>query len=141
MAAITSFQSWLTAKNVIPIALGNFVGVTCTRVTNSLSDDILNPLVTFVGDPIHLTDWKILIRPASEATADQPARKELSVNMGNFLLVGLQFLVMVLLLYLTYKVFDLFDNASMTISSKLHSLQSFHPFRHHQPLPMAPLAL
>ena len=76
---ISEFKKFITKGNVVDMAVGIIIGSSFTAIVNSLVNDIIMPFVSLLIGGINFTDLKLVIRAATETTA------ETAINFGVFL--------------------------------------------------------
>ncbi len=81
------FKKFALRGNVIDLAVGVIVGGAFGKITTSMVNDIIMPLLGLVVGRIDLTSLKLVLRPGTEVT------KELAVTYGVFLQNTLDFLI------------------------------------------------
>lgn len=84
---LQEFKKFALRGNVIDLAVGVVVGGAFGKITSSLVNDIIMPLLGLILGRIDLTTLKLVLRHASETNA------ELAVSYGQFLQNTLDFLV------------------------------------------------
>lgn len=81
------FKKFAMRGNVLDLAIGVIIGGAFGKITTSLVNDLITPLLGLVLGRVDLTALKIVLRAANETTA------ELAVTYGVFLQNVLDFLI------------------------------------------------
>ena len=101
------FKTFAMRGNVMDMAIGVVIGAAFGKITTSIVNDIIMPLIGLVTGGIDLTQWNILLNSAAvEAGADP-----VTLGIGNLLAVILDFIIVAFAMFLLVKGIN-----------KLHSL-------------------
>lgn len=83
------FETFAVKGNAIDLAVGVIIGGAFAAITNSLVNDILNPLIGLITGPVDFSDKAIVLRSATETTEALTVGYGVFVNtLINFLIVG-----------------------------------------------------
>lgn len=101
------FKTFAIRGNVLDMAIGVVIGAAFSKITTSVVNDIIMPLIGLITGGIDLTQWNILLNSAAvEAGADP-----VTLGIGNLLAVILDFIIVAFAMFLLVKGIN-----------KLHSL-------------------
>lgn len=101
------FKTFAIRGNVLDMAIGVVIGAAFGKITTSVVNDIIMPLIGLITGGIDLTQWNILLNSAAvEAGADP-----VTLGIGNLLAVILDFIIVAFAMFLLVKGIN-----------KLHSL-------------------
>ena len=101
------FKTFAMRGNVLDMAIGVVIGAAFGKITTSVVNDIIMPLIGLITGGIDLTQWNILLNSAAvEAGADP-----VTLGIGNLLAVILDFIIVAFAMFLLVKGIN-----------KLHSL-------------------
>lgn len=101
------FKTFAMRGNVLDMAIGVVIGAAFGKITTSVVNDIIMPLIGLITGGIDLTQWNILLNGAAvEAGADP-----VTLGIGNLLAVILDFIIVAFAMFLLVKGIN-----------KLHSL-------------------
>lgn len=90
------FKHFIARGNVVDMAVGVVVGAAFTAIVNSLVKNIINPLVGLLTGGIDFGDLKIVLKPATETTAELAITYGVFINsIVNFLIIALVVFIMV----------------------------------------------
>lgn len=94
---LREFRTFIAQGNVLDLAVGVIIGAAFGKITTSLVEDILNPIIGLVLGGIDLTQLKVVLK---EAVGTAP---EVAIRYGNFLNTCLQFLLIAWVVFLIVK--------------------------------------
>lgn len=94
---LREFKTFAIRGNVVDLAVGVIVGAAFGKITTSLVDDIIMPLLGVMTGGVNFSDKVLTIRDASEGF---PA---LTLGYGNLLNVVLQFIIIAWFIFLFVK--------------------------------------
>ena len=115
------FKTFAMRGNVLDMAIGVVIGAAFGKITTSIVNDIIMPLIGLITGGIDLTQWNILLNSAAvEAGADP-----VTLGIGNLLAVILDFIIVAFAMFLLVKGIN-----------KLHSLGK----KDEEPAPEEPAA-
>ena len=115
------FKTFAMRGNVLDMAIGVVIGAAFGKITTSVVNDIIMPLIGLIIGGIDLTQWNILLNSAAvEAGADP-----VTLGIGNLLAVILDFIIVAFAMFLLVKGIN-----------KLHSLGK----KDEEPAPEEPAA-
>lgn len=104
---LNEFKTFAMRGNVLDMAIGVVIGAAFGKITTSVVNDIIMPLIGLITGGIDLTQWNILLNSAAvEAGADP-----VTLGIGNLLAVILDFIIVAFAMFLLVKGIN-----------KLHSL-------------------
>ena len=96
------FKTFAIRGNVMDMAIGVVIGAAFGKITTSIVNDIIMPLIGLVTGGIYLTQWNILLNSAAvEAGADP-----VTLGIGNLLAVILDFIIVAFAMFLLVKAMN-----------------------------------
>ena len=99
---IEEFKTFAMRGNVIDMAVGVVIGGAFGKITTSIVNDIIMPLIGLVTGGIDLTQWNILLNSAAvEAGADP-----VTLGIGNLLAVILDFIIVAFAMFVLVKAMN-----------------------------------
>ena len=101
------FKTFAMRGNVMDMAIGVVIGAAFGKITTSIVNDIIMPLIGLITGGIDLTQWNILLNSAAVAAGADPV----TLGIGNLLAVILDFIIVAFAMFLLVKGMN-----------KLHSL-------------------
>ncbi|WP_026997029.1 large conductance mechanosensitive channel protein MscL [Flectobacillus major] len=96
---LKEFQSFIAKGNVLDLAIGVVIGGAFAKITTSVVEDILMPVVGLFLGGIDFSHWKIVLKAANQATS----QSEVALNFGNFIQIVVQFLIISWVLFIIVK--------------------------------------
>ena len=93
------FKAFIMRGNVIDMAVGVVVGGAFGKITTSLVNDIINPLIGLLVGKEDLSAWVITLKEAVDETT--PA---VTLNIGSFISTILDFLIISLSIFCVLRV-------------------------------------
>ncbi len=94
---LNEFKTFIAQGNVLDLAVGIIIGAALGKITTSLVEDIINPVLGLVIGGIDFSQLKIVLK---EAVGTTP---EVAIRYGNFLNVVIQFLTIAFVVFLLVK--------------------------------------
>ena len=93
------FKAFIAKGNVLDMAVGVVVGGAFGKITTSLVNDIINPLIGLLVGKEDLSSWVITLKEAVDETT--PA---VTLNIGSFISTILDFLIISLSIFCVLRV-------------------------------------
>lgn len=91
------FKTFIAKGNVLDLAVGVVIGAAFGKITTSLVEDIINPILGVVIGGVDFTQLKIVLKEAVDKTP------EVSIRYGNFLQTLIQFIIIAWVIFLIVK--------------------------------------
>ncbi|WP_420147134.1 large-conductance mechanosensitive channel protein MscL [Spirosoma sp.] len=95
---INEFRTFIAQGNVLDLAVGVIIGAAFGKITTSLVEDIINPILGLVTGGIDFSQLKLVLK---EAVGTAP---EVAIRYGNFLNTLIQFLIIAWVVFLIVKL-------------------------------------
>jgi large conductance mechanosensitive channel len=102
MKIIKEFRQFIARGNVIDLAVGVIIGGAFGKIVSSIVDDLIMPPIGLILGGINFSDIKIILREAYVDAAGKPFA-QLSLNIGNFLQVLLNFIIIAICIFVIVK--------------------------------------
>ena len=96
------FKTFAMRGNVMDMAIGVVIGAAFGKITTSIVNDIIMPLIGLVTGGIDLTQWNILLNSAAVAAGADPV----TLGIGNLLAVILDFIIVAFAMFLLVKTIN-----------------------------------
>lgn len=93
------FKAFISRGNVLDLAVGVIIGGAFGKIINSLINDILMPPLGYLIGGVNFTDIKIEL---GKGLIEKPV----SLNVGNFIQVVLEFLILAFAVFMMVKGFN-----------------------------------
>lgn len=94
---INEFRLFIAQGNVLDLAVGIIIGAAFGKITTSLVEDIINPVLGLLLGGVDFSQLKLILK---EAVGTSP---EVAIRYGNFLNTVLQFLIIAWVVFLIVK--------------------------------------
>jgi len=94
---LKEFKTFIAQGNVLDLAVGVVIGAAFGKITTSLVEDILNPILGLILGGVDFTQLKVVLK---EAVGETP---EVAIRYGNFIQVLIQFLLIAWVIFLIVK--------------------------------------
>ena len=96
----SEFKTFIARGNVMDLAVGVIIGGAFSSITNSLVNDIIMPVFSAVLGGINFSDWKWVLKAASDTT------EAITVNYGAFLSAVLNFFILAFAIFCMVKAIN-----------------------------------
>ena len=94
---LNEFKAFIAQGNVLDLAVGIIIGAAFGKITTSLVEDIINPVLGLILGGVDFSQLKVVLK---EAVGTTP---EVAVRYGNFLNVVIQFLIIAFVVFMIVK--------------------------------------
>ncbi|WP_019988981.1 large-conductance mechanosensitive channel protein MscL [Rudanella lutea] len=94
---LKEFRTFIAQGNVLDLAVGVVIGAAFGKITTSLVEDIINPILGLAIGGIDFSQLKLVLK---EAVGETP---EVAIRYGNFVNVVIQFLVIAWVIFMVVK--------------------------------------
>ncbi|MCE7067715.1 large-conductance mechanosensitive channel protein MscL [Dyadobacter sp. CY326] len=95
---LQEFKTFIAKGNVLDLAVGVVIGASFAKITTSLVEDIINPILGLLIGGVDFTQLKIVLK---EAVGKTP---EVAIKYGNFIQVLIQFLIIAWVIFMVVKL-------------------------------------
>lgn len=96
---MSEFKKFIVQGNVLDLAVGVIIGAAFGKITSSLVDDIIMPVIGLIIGGVNFKELKVVLKAADVATGTT----EVAIKYGNFLQVTIEFLVIAYVIFLVVK--------------------------------------
>ena len=96
------FKAFAMRGNVLDMAVGVVIGGAFGKITTSLVNDIIMPLISMLTGGIDFSSWKWVLKAAEGDAA------EVAVNFGSFVAVVLDFFIIAFAVFCMVKAINKF---------------------------------
>lgn len=97
------FKTFAMRGNVMDMAIGVVIGAAFGKITTSLVNDIIMPLIGLLTGGIDLTQWNIVL---NSAAVEELGADPVLLGIGNLLAVILDFLIVAFAMFLLVKTMN-----------------------------------
>ena len=103
---IAEFKEFAMKGNVVDMAIGVVIGAAFGKITTSLVNDVIMPLISRITDGVDFSAWKWVLKAAEVDETGAETAAEIAVNYGSFIAVVLDFLIIALVLFMVVKAIN-----------------------------------
>ena len=97
---IAEFKEFAMKGNVVDMAIGVVIGAAFGKITTSLVNDVIMPLISRITGGVDFSAWKWVLKAAEVDETGAETAAEIAVNYGSFIAVVLDFLIIALVLFM-----------------------------------------
>ncbi len=113
MGMMKEFKEFALKGNVLDLAIGVVIGGAFAKITGSLVDDLINPLLGLLLGKVNLTDMWVALDGQSYANlAAAKAAKAPLLMYGNFINTVIQFILIAFVIFIVIKQVNKFTRLS-----------------------------
>lgn len=95
---LKEFKTFIAQGNVLDLAVGVIIGAAFGKITTSVVEDIVNPIIGFLIGGVDFDHLKIILKDATATT------EEVAIRYGHFMNVVIQFLIIAWVVFLIVKL-------------------------------------
>ena len=103
---IAEFKEFAMKGNVVDMAIGVVIGAAFGKITTSLVNDVIMPLISRITGGVDFSAWKWVLKAAEVDETGAETAAEIAVNYGSFIAVVLDFLIIALVLFIVVKAIN-----------------------------------
>ena len=100
------FKTFAMRGNVIDMAVGVVIGGAFGKITTSIVNDIIMPLISMLTGGINFSDWKWVLKEAVLAADGTVEVAEVAVNYGNTIAIILDFIIIAFAVFCMVKALN-----------------------------------
>lgn len=98
------FKAFISKGNVLDLAVAVIIGGAFNKIVSSLVNDVIMPLISLAIGGADVSEWKWVIKEATETTA------ETALRYGAFIQAIIDFLIIALTIFIIIKIFNFSRN-------------------------------
>ena len=102
MGFLKEFKEFAMRGSVVDLAVGVVIGGAFGKIVTSLVDDIIMPPIGYLTGGVDFSEIKYVLKAADEV-AKKP---EVAINLGNFINVVIQFLIVAFCIFMVIKALN-----------------------------------
>ena len=95
------FKAFISRGNIVDLAVAVVVGAAFTAIVNSVVNDIIKPLITWLFGGEDMSDLVVVLR---EFTNDAGELEQVTLNYGNLIMAILTFLIDALVIFTIVRI-------------------------------------
>ena len=99
------FKAFAMRGNVIDMAVGVVIGGAFGKITTSIVNDIIMPLISMITGGINFTAWKWVLKEAV-MEGETVVTPEVAVNFGNTIAIVLDFIIIAFAVFCMVKALN-----------------------------------
>ena len=100
------FKKFAMRGNVIDLAVGVVIGGAFGKITTSIVNDIIMPVVGMITGGIAFEDWKIVLKEAVLDAEGVEVAKEVAITYGNTIAIILDFIIIAFAVFCMVKALN-----------------------------------
>ena len=100
------FKTFAMRGNVIDMAVGVVIGGAFGKITTSIVNDIIMPVVGMITGGVNFADWKIVLKAAELDAAGAEVAKEVAITYGNTIAIILDFIIIAFAVFCMVKALN-----------------------------------
>ena len=104
---IAEFKQFIARGNVLDMAVGVVIGGAFGKITTSLVNDIIMPLISMLTGGVDFSSWKWVLKQAVVENGEEISAA-VSVNYGTLIATVLDFLIISLVIFCLIKAVNKF---------------------------------
>ncbi len=108
MGLIKEFKEFAVKGNAFDLAIGVIIGAAFGKIVSSIVSDLLMPPIGLVLGGINFTDIKITLKQAVLDNTGKVLAAPVTINIGNFVQVAVDFIIIAFVLFLVVKAMNKF---------------------------------
>lgn len=103
---LSEFKTFIARGNVMDMAVGVIIGGAFGKISTSLVNDVIMPLISMLTGGIDFSSWKLVMKDAVLNAAGEVEVAEVAVNYGTFLATILDFLIVAFAVFCMIKAIN-----------------------------------
>ena len=97
---LTEFKKFISRGNVFELAIAVVIGGAFSRIVQSLVNDIVMPLLSLLVGRVPFAELKLVLTEANIAEN----RAEIAIYYGRFIQASIDFLIIALVIFISFKI-------------------------------------
>ena len=127
------FKAFAMRGNVIDLAVGVVIGGAFGKITTSIVNDIIMPIIGVLTGGINFTEWKIVLKEAVYNAEGAVDAAEVAITYGNTIAIILDFII------IAFAVFCMVKGIN-TMHAKAQAMKKKEEAAAEEPAPEEPAA-
>ena len=112
------FKKFAMRGNVIDLAVGVVIGGAFGKITTSIVNDIIMPVVGMITGGIAFEDWKIVLKKAVLDAEGVEVAKEVAITYGNTIAIVLDFIIVAFAVFCMVKAINTMRTKAEALKKK-----------------------
>lgn len=101
---INEFKAFIMRGNVLDMAIGVVIASAFGKITTSLVNDLILPLVSWICGSRDMTALNLIVRPAVYDEAGEVVKEAITLGFGSFIGTVIDFLLIALVVFAIVKM-------------------------------------
>ena len=103
---LNEFKAFAMRGNVIDLAVGVVIGGAFGKITTSIVNDIIMPVISVITGGVDFTEWKFVLKQAVVDASGEVAAKEVAITYGNTIAIILDFIIIAFAIFCMVKAIN-----------------------------------
>lgn len=103
---VEEFKAFISRGNVLDMAIGVVIAGSFGKITASLVNDLLMPLIAWICGARDMTALNVIVRPAVVDEAGEVVKEAITLGFGTFVGTIVDFLLVALVIFAIVKAFN-----------------------------------
>ena len=103
---IEEFKAFAMRGNVVDMAVGVVIGGAFGKITTSIVNDIIMPVISVLTGGISFESWKLVLKDAVINTAGEVEKAEIAITFGNTIAIILDFIIIAFAVFCMVKALN-----------------------------------
>lgn len=112
------FKKFISKGNIIDLSVAVVIGAAFNKITSSLVNDIIMPLISLLTGGVSVADWKWVIKPATYDSAGVQLTAETALRYGVFIQALIDFLIIAFTIFVMLKIIVNSERGFKSFASK-----------------------
>lgn len=103
---LQEFKTFAMRGNVVDLAVGVVIGGAFGKITTSLVNDLMMPVIGMLTGGLNFSDWKVVLKEAVLDASGAVQHPEVAVHFGNTLAIVLDFVIIAFAVFCLVKLLN-----------------------------------
>ena len=100
------FKAFIMRGNVLDMAIGVIIATAFGKITTSLVNDLLMPLISWICGTRDMSALNVIVRPAELNEAGEVVKDAITLGFGSFAATVIDFILVALVVFIIVKAFN-----------------------------------
>ena len=100
------FKAFAMRGNVVDMAVGVVIGGAFGKITTSIVNDIIMPVISVLTGGVSFESWKLVLKDAVINTAGEVEKAEIAITFGNTIAIILDFIIIAFAVFCMVKALN-----------------------------------
>ena len=132
------FKKFAMRGNVIDLAVGVVIGGAFGKITTSIVNDIIMPIIGVITGGVNFGDWKIVLKQAVLDAEGAILNPEVAITFGNTIAVILDFIIIAFAVFCMLKAINAMHSKAEALMKKEDEEEEVAPAVEEPAAPPAP---